>query len=673
MKSRLRSSLLVYSCLLALACILALLPASLNPMALADLWRYDSLVKKSASAMKGDPEKSLLLIAIDEDSIAPKKEARDPLARKGYGKWPWPRSLHARLIRKLDHLGARVIAFDAYFTSPTIEEQDREMVAAVKESQKVVLGAILRKEGDGGEATQGSSLLLKYFPGLEELEGEKFHSGVVIVNQSPLDRKVRSTFLFLPSKLVLDTGKSEARAIKSGPGESEIILKEGELPERNPGRTKRVSWGGDFYFAYQIVRSFLGIHDPPRLGPEFLGFSLMDDGTFKIPLENEEMLIPFSGGPGYMERKGQQVSYWRVLEPDFPAERVRGKIALVFPTFDPHDQYLVPTSRREGDVMNGGEIHAHIIQALLQKRFILHWPLLDLVLAVPLLAVGLLILSLTHQWKVRSLLYLLLFLITFVVQQAFFSHQRLWLKLAPSLAPLALGFLGSMAYENERLKLLFSKFIPTTVIERMLAGSKTLFRKKQEVSVLFSDIRGYTTLSEKMDPEKVMDLLNRYHTEMAKIFAVFGGVIMDYQGDAQMVAFGTEKGESNHALAAVSAAIEMQDMLCSLNEGWEQDGLTMSGGKFQPIEIGIGICTGRAAVGMVGADQKLQYTVIGDIVNTAARLQALSRQLSAPILISRETAQALKGSIPCEALPPMMLKGKTVAVEVFKVKGWDQE
>ncbi|MCD6310305.1 MAG: adenylate/guanylate cyclase domain-containing protein, partial [Candidatus Eremiobacteraeota bacterium] len=208
--------------------------------------------------------------------------------------------------------------------------------------------------------------------------------------------------------------------------------------------------------------------------------------------------------------------------------------------------------------------------------------------------------------------------------------------------------------------------LPAPFIEEYARGkSPDELRKKVKLSVLFSDIRGYTTLSETMDPMEIAEMLHEYHGVMGEVFQKNGGVVFTYIGDAQMVVFGLPqvKGwEPNHALAACRAGMEMQDELEKLNKKWE----TMGRKTFQ---IGVGIATGEVSLGVVGGAQRKQYTVLGDTVNMASRLEGMSKTFGNPVNIAESTYNACGDYLDAIAAEPVKIKGKTELQQVYRVMG----
>jgi adenylate cyclase len=190
-------------------------------------------------------------------------------------------------------------------------------------------------------------------------------------------------------------------------------------------------------------------------------------------------------------------------------------------------------------------------------------------------------------------------------------------------------------------------------------GAVQLGGAKRPVVVFFSDIRGFTPMSERMLPDEIAHLLTEYFTEMVEIVFKHGGTLDKFMGDAIMALWGAPIAHEDDAERAMKAALEMQELLGRLNAKWETEGR-------ERLEIGIGINFGEVFAGNIGSEQRLEYTVIGDAVNVASRL--CSKADRGDILISEPFMRALRTLPPLEALDPIELKGKAKAVPVYRVK-----
>ncbi len=233
------------------------------------------------------------------------------------------------------------------------------------------------------------------------------------------------------------------------------------------------------------------------------------------------------------------------------------------------------------------------------------------------------------------------------------------------------SYLGITSYKfsteeksKREIKNAFSKYVSPEVIEEILQDPSKLRLggDRRELSVLFSDIRGFTTYSEKRNPEEIVSILNEYLDAMTKIIVEHKGTLDKYVGDEIMAVFGAphfQPPEAN-AKSAVTCALKMLERLNVLHEKWHEDGL-------EPLDIGIGINTGEMIVGNMGSELRMDYTVIGDAVNLGARVEALTRQFNAHLIITEATYQHVKDIVKVKPLEAIKVKGKEIAVMVYEV------
>jgi len=223
------------------------------------------------------------------------------------------------------------------------------------------------------------------------------------------------------------------------------------------------------------------------------------------------------------------------------------------------------------------------------------------------------------------------------------------------------GYTAEELRKRETMRNLFGKYLSQQVADRVMeAGDEPLTGVRREVSVLFADVRGFTSYSEKNDPEHITRTLNEYFDVMVDVISAHEGVLDKYLGDGLMVVFGAPMAQHDHAWRAVVTALEMQAALQSLNLRRVQRG-------DQPIAIGIGVNTGPAVSGNLGSIKRMEFTVIGDTVNLAARLE--SRALQGQILIGRGTWEKVHERVHAESMGALTVKGKSDAVEVWQVSG----
>jgi adenylate cyclase len=215
---------------------------------------------------------------------------------------------------------------------------------------------------------------------------------------------------------------------------------------------------------------------------------------------------------------------------------------------------------------------------------------------------------------------------------------------------------------REHLKSALERYVSKQIAERIISNDATgdirFVPEKREVTVVFSDIRGFTTLAERLSPEDMVEILNRYFTKMIDVIFRYGGTLDKFMGDSIMALFGAPESTGQDAIHAVQAAVEMQNTARQFNE--EQAAL----GKPQ-ITVGIGINTGPVVVGNIGSDQRMEYSAIGDDVNLASRLQGIARGWQ--ILISKATYDIVKKHVNTNRLEPITVKGKTKPVEIYEI------
>jgi adenylate cyclase len=216
--------------------------------------------------------------------------------------------------------------------------------------------------------------------------------------------------------------------------------------------------------------------------------------------------------------------------------------------------------------------------------------------------------------------------------------------------------------DRERIKDTFGRFVSYEVAEAVLSGRVPLEGERREVSILFQDIRGFTTLSERLDPAALLKLLNQFFTEVVAAVEGEGGVVKQFVGDGVMALFGAPQTHSDHAERAVRAALGIVSRLARLNEQWRAQGAP-------PLEIGVGIHTGSVVAGLIGPDQRVEYGVVGDPVNLANRVETLTKDLQATVLVSRDIADRLGDRFELGRSATLPVKGRKQPVEVVEVLG----
>ena len=218
--------------------------------------------------------------------------------------------------------------------------------------------------------------------------------------------------------------------------------------------------------------------------------------------------------------------------------------------------------------------------------------------------------------------------------------------------------------ERDRVRDLLGKVVSPAIASELLRKKVTLGGEQREVTVLFSDLRNFTRMSEGLDPEEMLAILNHYFTRMAGIVEKHGGVVDKYVGDALMALFGAPVASTDDADRALRAALEMTTALDELNQQWHRRGLPTVG-------VGIGINTGVVVAGNMGSEKRLNYTVIGDGVNLASRLEELTKtpDYESRVIVSGATLAKAKEKYRTRRLGEVAVKGKQIQTEIFALLG----
>jgi adenylate cyclase len=387
--------------------------------------------------------------------------------------------------------------------------------------------------------------------------------------------------------------------------------------------------------------------------------------------------ISYAGPPGTF----QKISFSRLLDTNAATDpavlALRGKVVIIGGDFigmnDVHDTpYSGSLSGAGGTLMTGPEIQANIAETLLSGKVTA--PVSDgmrLGLSILLVALTLMLYRNLSPW---SGLGILVAASAFTLLLAWGLFR--WFQLFPA-AHLQLGLLtaytlsyGGRLTREERekrfIRSVFQRYVADNVVDALLASGKMpdLGGEQTTITVLFSDIRNFTTISEKLDAHEVVEFLNQYFERVCKIILAQGGTIDKFIGDAVMVQFGAPMPYPDHAARALRTALAMRDAAGEFMS-WMSE--RFADRNLPPFNIGIGIHTGEAIVGNVGSSWRMEYTVIGDTVNLASRLESASKTLGCMIVASSETLKAAGGAVKTGLHDVIHVKGRETPVEVFEV------
>lgn len=631
----------------------------------AELATYDW--RMQATARPSAPSADIVLVSIDDDSV----RRMAPLV----GRWPWPRLAHATLIDFLARAPAKLVVYDVLFTEPdrsrftvgseewTGEESDQALADAMARAGNVALAAdaaadelldptkglaspidhvaSLAQPFDAGACVEPRPLLIPPIDSLARAARFIGHSFMVLDADGPARRMipfVRVGDRHVPSLSVvaaLGARGLDASAVRSSPG--------------------RLAVGGvSLPLVEQAVPDFYGARARAcRVLIPFRGPALTRDG------------VPAFKSYSFYDLFRAEIQMQQGEVPDVAPAVFKDRIVVVGASASgTYDVFSTPF----GVPAPGAEIHANALDALLAARTLRPWsmaPGLAATLGVAL-AVGLAG-ALVSPWILAGVAVVLGGVLAWAGVLTFASG--VWMPLVQPLTAIGLAFTGQLAWqyfvegrEKRQVKRLFSRFVPKDVYEQLLADPSraALGGARRTMTVIFSDVRGFTAMSERATPEEVVGQLNEYFSRMVQVLFDHRGTLDKFVGDMVMGLFGAPLDDPDHAEHAVQAALAMSRALDALNREWTAAGRPA-------LDIGIGIATGDMVAGNIGSDTIMSYTVIGDTVNLGARLESLNKDYGTRIIISEATRAALKGRYDIRPLGEVTVKGKSRPVAIFEV------
>ncbi len=553
------------------------------------------------------------------DTLAPEEIAASETLQRMQQPSPWDRRVYAAVLEKLMSAGAKVVLFDFVFPGRT-EGDEVFAQALAKYQDRVVIGELFDIEKDstqyiGTKLTGPNDRLL--LPGVTSIVG--------LVNMwTDADKVVRHVKFH--TSLERETPELAASPMKFADNlEHAAALAERKFTD--------------------------SISTPPDSDLHFINFQ-GPPGTYR-PLPVENLFVetlwqapPFNGGLAFSN-----------------------KIVIVGPTAEIfHDTHPTPFG-----MMPGPEIHAQLLASLLRGSWITETPpAVNIALALSLTALALAACLGINNALVKVVLMLVVTGVFVAVCQHLFVRQHLIVSMvAPLFCLMATGSFGITfqyaleQFERQRTRNLLERYVSKNVAKTILEDQRSFLEslngRKQSVAVLFSDIRGFTSMTEGSEPEQLVAQLNEYFLEMVGAVLTEGGTLQKFIGDAIMAAWGDthSEGAAADSRRAVAAALRMRLELVQLNQRW----LTRT--AREKFGIGIGVNHGEIIVGNIGHPQRMEFTVLGDGVNLAARLESATKQFHTDILIGGTVEALTRDQFVYRQVGAVAFKGKNRPVEVF--------
>jgi adenylate cyclase len=636
----------------AASAIFFILTANTRPLEWLEAGTYDARARSTAKP--GDP--NIVIIDVDNASFEILKD------NNGW-RWPWPRIAWAKLVEHVSPGHPRAIVFDAIYSGSQNENgQDDKFAAAMKASGVVVLGySFAAGEVDTNvpleerwKALQSEASFTPYGVGyrvdpaaqvldlpLQQLADSAAGLGS-ITGEFDFDGAVRRVPLFsVAGNRAYRTLALRSADLAAGNGNPDARLQRGQFQFKS-GMTTPTDNAGNLILVWH--RNAAGYQD-------------REAGSFpyaRIPIWNLFCSMPEFHCPPEVQR--------------YPAEFFKDKIVILGAsaagTYDAH-----PTPF--GKVAPGMLAHATAIDNLLHGEAIRpapSWLGAFAIIAMAALGSGILIRIQSGWWALLSAAVVTAIFVALCF--GLFAAIHFWMPMVAPLLALSVSYIASGAVrytttgrELRRTRGTLDRYVAPQLVDYVLEHihDVNLAGEKRELTIFFSDVRNFTTLTEGTPPMELIALLNEYLAAMTETIFKYEGIVDKFIGDGILAHWGAFTPGKNHALLAAQASLEMLQRLKELNEKWASEGR-------KQLAIGIGLNTGDVIFGNVGAGKKIEFTVIGDAVNLAARLESLNKEYKTSIIISEFTLAKLGTAAVVEPLGGVKVKGKTVETQIYDLQ-----
>jgi adenylate cyclase len=591
-----------------------------------------------------------------------------------FGHWPWPRLAVSFIIDYLNRAPAKVVAVDIGFSETdrvelyNIDEDhwsgkqsDRALTDSTRKAGNVIMLADAVFEGYAGGTTDASAAswrdpgyhagnlaeprpqVLPPFQALADASASLGHNLLVRDEDGPARRMppfIRSGGKDMPSLGV--AAALLAAGIK--PGDVSPAGSDLKLGDRIVPLVKRRLADHDLFTMLIDYRAPAFIRGGEGLERPYPAYELSH--LFK----SEQQLLT-----------GQKP----MIDPALFKDKI---VFIGFTASGLIDVFQTPMSTEGSGAMPGIQLHASMADGILANRFIRPATGRSRVGAILIVALSIGMLAAFLPFTTAALASLAILAgWTWFTVGAF--KGGLWLNMVQPLTAGGLALFFGTAYqyfvegrEKRKVARLFGRYVSRDVYSQLMNNpdQAELGGKRREMSVLFSDIRGFTTVTERGNPEELVRQLNEYFSRMVEIVFRHKGTVDKFVGDMVMALFSAPLDDADHADHAVAAAVEMVRELGELNRAWAAKGMV-------PLDIGIGVNSGDMIAGNIGSASIMSYTVIGDNVNLGARLESLNKDYKTRIIISEATRSRLTGDVQTRPLGDVVVKGKTKAVQIFEV------
>ena len=619
----------------------------------------------------------LVIVAIDQQTFT---ACRD--------RYPYPREYYATIIDNLNEVGVRRIMFDIQFTEPDIKNLlgDSILADAVQRNGNIILAGKIDRVQAGGEIYAYPNEPL---PILMETGSEW---GVVGELQDP-DGFMRrySIFESYQSKYIYSLG-SEVFFAENGfttspefkfSDDGHFVFPKSDGDESVKLQAHRGSQG----YEQTILINYYG---PARTFPTFSLSAVLDDADFDLKDEEDtdymelfkaNSVYPFELRIALLPDSVLQEEAFMALamEDTAAVEKIldianpfRDKIALIGVSIDElHDNKYTPYYNYSGVrmLMPGVETHAHAIQTMLDGNFIQAVPFYQNIAIVFIIGI-LTALVVSIVKPVFGGVFSLVLIAGYIFGSIWlFIEKSTWVQMIPAVSVILLSYISNVVYqflseqkEKKKIRGMFQTYMSPKVLKYLEdhPDAFALSGEKRDATMFFSDVAGFTTISESLSAEELSVVLNKYLSPMTDICMSYDGYVDKYEGDAIMCDFGVPMEDPEHAWKACWAALDQQAKLVELRKEIKKD-------HGVDIYVRMGVNSGVVSAGKMGSAQRFQYTVMGDAVNQASRFEGANKQYGSYIMVGEETRRQASDKIEVRILDKLVVKGKLIPITVYEL------
>ncbi|MDQ1277367.1 MAG: adenylate cyclase [Thermodesulfobacteriota bacterium] len=600
------------------------------------------------------------------------------------GRWPWSRSVTARLVDALKGYGAKAVGFDIVFAEAEQNASIQTLSEIYADAKKIgIQDARLTGLLEGKvKAADNDAILSKSIQKAKNVSlGYFFHTTAKDVGF------ISEEYIEASSALIGGSMYSMVRT-KGQAGTYNIIQAYAPVPSirviaeaaENSGYFNAfpdpdgvIRWSPlvikfqDSYYYPLSIAMLMQYLDYPIIALDLADFGVEGIilGELRIPTDESGRLLINYLGPA---KTFPHYSITDILNGRLSPDIFKGKIVLVGATATGiYDLRVTPFS----PVYPGVELHATVLDNILHRNFLEQSAWTTFIDVCNIVVFGMIMgIAVPRVKAVQGIILALILVGGFVVGNTiFFAKFNTWINMIYPVLTMMTIYLVITVYryfteerEKKKIRGAFQYYLTASVITEILKDPSKLKLggDKKDLTVMFSDIRGFTTISEKLTPEELVSLLNEYLTVMTDIVFKYEGLLDKYIGDAIMAVFGAPLEQPDHALRGCRTALEMMAELKVLQERWSREGRPY-------VDIGVGINSGDMVVGNMGSNMRFDYTVMGDNANLSSRLEGINKEYGTHIIISEYTNEVVKEEMFCREVNSVRVKGKKLPVKIYEL------